>query len=486
MSEPFDFMDDGDMLPDAGKPAPAEQIAASFEYCRPGAGIGYGVNAYSSRGRPAMIQLQKYRNNYSVMDRRDVASTARALADSNWFLRGVLPLRHGSQTDGFTVCTADGSAMPADAYDFHRLMGDVFWEDLRTSNAVALWRKGVQNPSVSILKGEQVEFHSFGGVQVLRFQVSNGFSRSGMTQQVRDAIVQSLGTKMGNAHISGGRVEIVKSLDGVGGDEEWDFAIMPGGESQSLIRPEIESIMDPLDFLELMTIGDWNLGWARKDVVRLIKKGYKGSGTSGSLNGVDISPGQIKSLGDGWSKLNGYANIPANHDVDPSYLTLAPENFDPKQVESAIDKLKMYGGIESAVLLGGFSQQNGAAPTLMRHARVSAWARRARVARFLKEIFSADEFAGVLQQAGGELKCKWSDRTLYSVEELLSMVTKTADGVASTRTRRELLDLDHTRESDRTLAEHAKPEAVTPAFHPTLVASNADTEPGRPATDPGV
>jgi hypothetical protein len=439
----------------------AQLVASMFDWALGGLGGWLAVGIYTSRGRRAMIDKQKFRNNYAAMSLRDLFCVCRRVAKSHWFVRPVLALRHASHTDGFQAVDGEGEAIDPQAYDFSGLVSDIAWEDLRSSNVIAIWKKGgTTTPDIAILKAEQVDYRHVGGLEIIRIQYSNELGRCGLSLDTRNTITERLGQRMADAQLLGKSIEIVKGLD-----EEWDFEVMTGGpRGDGLEQPEIESILDTIDFLDLMGIGDWNIGWFRKDFARLLRKGYKGTSGAGPTAGVDITKPEVKEIGDGLSKMSGNANLVMNHDMDLGYLGVDPKNIDPESIKSAIDRLMMFGGIEGAVLIGGFSQQNGAAPTLMRNARASAFARRKRIARFIAAIFGNAEFKSVLDQANGGIHCEWSDRTLYSVDELLAMATRTADGVASTRTRRERLGLDNDREGKRLKAEHADRTAYAPSF----------------------
>lgn len=431
-----------------------------FDWALGGLGAWLAVGTYTSRGRRAMIDKQKFRNNYAAMSLRDLFCVCRRVAKSHWFVRPVLALRHASHTDGF--CAVDGEGEPIDpkAYDFAGLVSDIAWEDLRSSNVIALWKKGEQTPDIAIIRAEQVDYRCVGGLEIIRIQYPNSLGRCGLSEETRTTITERLGQRMADAQLLGKSIEIVKGLD-----EEWDFEVMTDGpRGEGLEQPEIEGVLNSIDYLDLMDIGDWNIAWYRKDFARILKKGYKGTSGAGPTAGVDITKPEVKAIGDGLSKMSGNSNLVMNHDMDMGYLAVDPKNIDPEAVQTAMDRLKIFGGIEGAVLIGGFSQQNGAAPTLMRNARATAFARRRRIARFLTAIFGNEEFKSVLDAVSGGIHCRWSDRTLYSVDELLAISTRTADGVASTRTRRELLGLDSDREGNRLKAEHADRSAYAPPF----------------------
>ena len=494
--------------PRARKSAPPAQIAASFDYILPRSGGAKQPVWLSPTNGQTMIDVQKGRNNYYKMAGATQAAICRRFVEGNWFLRSVLPMRHASTIDGFDARDKNGVSM-AGQYDFYSLAADILHEELNTSNVVCLWRKGEPLPPVTVLDMEIVEYGSIAGIEriVVTYPKDEAMAKDVKDNPENAADYQDrLGEKVYLAYLKGGKVTFVKDRE----EDEWDFEVMVGGKRRGVFTmPELVSILADLDYLELMGVGDWNLAWFRKDVIRLIKKGYKvTNGQGAGVNGVDITPRDIKQLGEGTAKINGSSTVPANHDTDWSYLTVAPENFDPKQVESVIDRLMQFGGIEAVVLLGSFSQQNGAAPSLMRNARTLAFARRDRIENLLRRIFAADEFrklnwgARATKTQPLPIKFHWSVKSLYSIAELVEMVGGTNDGTASTQTRREWLDLDNEQEAERLKSEHADRTGYAPPFEagqallpamfpdelgakdaaaPPPTATKVKADPGRPA-----
>ncbi len=450
------------------KPAEAK-VAASFEYIPKGGGAKQPVWLSPTNGQ-ALIDVQKGRNNYYKMAGGLQAQICRRFVEGNWFLRSILPMRHSSTIDGFDARDNKGRSMSGQ-YDFYSLVSDILHEDLTTSNVVCLWRKGEPLPTITVLDMEVVEYGSIAGIERIIVTYPKD---AAMAKDVKDNpanaadYIDRLGQAVYDAMLKGAKVTFVKDRE----EDEWDFEVMVGGKRRGVFTmPELVSILADLDYLELMGVGDWNLAWFRKDVIRLIKKGYKvTNGQGAGVNGVDITKKDIKDLGEGSSKINGPSTVPANHDTDWSYLTVDPANFDPKQVQSVIDRLMQFGGIEAVVLLGSFSQQNGAAPSLMRNARTLAFARRGRVENLLRRIFAADEFrklnwgAKATKDKPLPIKFHWSVKSLYSIAELIELVSGTNDGTVSTRTRREWLDLDNETEVARLKAEHADRTGYAPPF----------------------
>lgn len=429
-----------------------------------------------------MIDAQKGRRNYHRMTRREQGALCRRAAGTNWFLRPVLGLRQAATVAGFRAT----AGVNEDYRDWLAdLVDDMVDEDLHTSNVVCLWRKGGDGvPRVEVLDMAQVDYRSCGGVERITISVSKDpVLRSKEAYEMARA---ALGDKMAKACLQGGSATILK-----GHDDEWDFEVSMDGKNRgALVVPEVVSVLDPLDYMELMGVGDWNLGWARKDVIRMIKKGYKVTqGQGAGVNSVDIKEPEIEELGTAWSGINGNVTIPANHDVDPSYLLVDSGVFDPKQVKSAIERLMVFGGLEAVTLFDSFSQQNGVAPSLLRNARERGIARRARMERLLRRVLAADEFQDVVDAPRAEFA--WSMRPFYSVTDLMELVRGTADGVASPQTRREMLDLDDTRESERMREAHARREDYTPPFEARQgMAAGGGGEPGseggRPMSNPEV
>lgn len=416
------------------------RIAASFDYGS--IGVPYGVGYYRSAARPQQVDRQKWRNNYARMSVRDLIATCRRAAEHNWFLRPVLETRAAVHAAGFRMMRArGGDALPN--YDFQSLAEDLIAEDLVSSNLVCLWRKGVKNPVVTVLDAERVELRQVGGLEEIRVSFSQDV-RMRANLDLRKQYESALGKRMVDCMCHGKELSVIKD-----DDDEWNFAVLPGGKRRGCLTvPEVVPVLDDLDMIELAKVGDWNLLWKRKDVIRLWKKGYKvTSGQGAGTESVNITSKQVTEIGDGAAKINGPVDIPANHDVTSEYLLISPDELAPKHLEGAIDRLMMFGGIESVVLLGSFSQQNGAAPSLMRNARARAARSRSRVERMLRMILAEEEFAEMGLAADHAVR--WSRAPLHSVEELRQLVSGTGDGVASPQTRRDWLDLDNEAEGER-------------------------------------
>lgn len=476
--------------------------AADFKWAGGQGGIVRPIwQALSGRGARTMIDFQKGRNNYYNLDVRDQSAMCRRMAERNWFLRPVTQMRHASWCESFDVRNAKGESM-ASQYAFSALMGDIMWERLISTNVVCLWRKGEKLPHVTVLDAEQVEYRSSGGLERIKVQYSQDPDLA-KDRKNEGAMRKLLGDRMYDAMTKGKVLEIIKGVD-----EEWDFEVMIGGKRRGVFCiPEMVPILDCVDYVELLGIGDWNLAWARKDVIRTVKKGYSVThGQGAGINSVDITDGDIKNFGEGFSQVNGNCTIPMNHDVNPGYMLVDASVFDPKIMETAWDKLLTYGGIESVVLFGSFSQQNGAAPSLMRNARTVAFKVREEAQDLMNRILAAKEFSG-LDWGGGESgdsatpvrNYSWGVKSLYSMEEMLSLIKGTDNGISSRATAREMLGLDDKIEGDRLEHEHANRPRYAPPFEsgqallaalfPDL-ASAAKTasapagEPGRPAETP--
>lgn len=452
--------------PRVRKPAVA-RVAASFDYSGPRAGGVRNPIWLDPKGGTTLIDSCKGRNNYYKMTGAVQASICRRMVERNWFLRSVIPRRIETTIAGFDAIDADGVSMKGQ-YDFLSLVNDILWEELTTSNVVCMWRKDEDLPVITTLDMESVVYSSSGGIERITITYAADPVMAKDTANAAD-FKKELGPDMYKAITKGGDVTIIK---GDKGDKFWDFEVLTGGKRRGVFMiPELVPILDVLDFLELMGVGDWNIAWFRKDIIRQWKKGYPvKNGQGAGVNSVDITTKEIKELGEGSAKINGASNVPMNHDLDASYLTTPSDAFDPKQVEAAIDKLLQFGGMEAVVLLGSFSQQNGAAPSLMHLSRITALARRARIEGFLTRIFRADAFISLdwktAPDAQGRVNPRfhWSVKSLYSMAELLEMSKSTNDGTCSTQTRRELLDLDNDQEVVRLKAEHKDRSGYAPPF----------------------
>lgn len=436
------------------------RIAANFDYL--GGNIPYGVGYCRSGGRPQQVDRQKFRNNYARMDIRDLIATARRAAEHNWFLRPVLDVRAGVHSQGFRMIdSASGSDVDLRGYDLQGLVEDLIQEDLVASNMVCLWRKGEDSPPVTVLDSERVRYRQVGGLEEIRISFSADRLMKA-NRALEDQYIKTLGRKMYDCMCSGNEMVIIKDHD-----DDWNFAVLPGGKRRGCLTvPETASVLDDLDMLELAKVGDWNLLWKRKDVMRFWKKGYKvTSGPGAGTESVNITKSQVTEIGEGAKQINGPVDIPMNHDVSAEYLTISPDELEGKHLQGSIDRLMLFGGIEAVVMLGSFSQQNGAAPSLMRNARARASRSRDRVERMLRQILSSEEFASfpMLDQ----IKFRWSQAPLRSVDEIAKMVQTTGGGIASNQTRREWFDLDNEVEGERMLQMRGDWEKYVPVFEPS-------------------
>lgn len=455
------------MKPSAPPQRPADQVLASYPDC----GTIFRPVWLGGYGRLTMVDEQKFRNNYQRCSIKEQMSLCRRVTKYNGLVRPVVRLRAASYGAGFQLLSGKKSAPVVKS--FSPMMRSAMLESLTTSNVVALWRTGQPNPPISILNSEQVYYTSVGGIEKITLSISQDpVVVAEKNPDVIDAYKRNLGEKMYNAYRTGGNVTITSGFDA-----EWDFRVMTDGKWEGKFEvPELIGLLDTIDFLELMGVGDWNLAWFRKDVIRTIKKGYKGTGNNGIANEVNMTDPEKEAIGDGFSKLKGNSNMPMNHDVDPGYLIVPPDPFDPKQIKSAIDRFLAYAGIEGVVQLGSFSQQNGAAPSLMRNHRAAAFDMRERMETFVDSILEADEFKALVSKGG---KCDWSVKSLYSVDEIMAMVSGTADGIASPQTRRGWLDLDDAEESRLMQDAHKRKEDFTPPFEGKQGLLSDQTPPGK-------
>lgn len=433
-------------------------IAASFEYLK--GIINPASLGYVPSKRATLLSAQKFRNNYAAMEFREQAATCRMAAEVNWFLRPVVDLRAAVHAAGFGIVgLQEGSEAPR--YDFAALVDDLIQEDLVTSNLICLWRKGEDMPQVSVLDAERCMYRAAGGVETLHLSLPADALMKGASPELKALYREQLGARMFEAMCNGRGITIIK-----GKDAEWNFAVLAGGKRRGgLTTPQLVSVLDDIDQMELAKVGDWNLLWKRKEVIRFWKKGYAvKSGGGAGIESVNISKAHIKQLGEGAKEINGPSDIPVNHDVETSYLTIGPEQLEAKHLEGIIDRLLHFGGPEAVALFGSFSQQNGAAPSLMRNARVRASVARSRVERMLGMLLTEPEFSSFGIRSAADLRVRWSQRPLHSIDELTKLVKETAGGVASPQTRREMLDLDDAFETERMKSAAGDWEGYVPVF----------------------
>jgi hypothetical protein len=436
----------------AADPANDGLIAASFGFESMGpAGGGFGP------GVPALISRQKFRNNWFRIPQVQQMRACRALAAVNEFVTPILTRRWMCLQGGFRI-----AGERAATRFFKPIVADLLWEHLVMDNCVLLFRRGEPEPVVTTLDCERVVYEVVAGRQRIRLLAGSGHANIGLTNQDRQTLLDSIGKEMYGVFF-GGR-EMILWED----DEEWGFVVSTLGKRGAGFRtPSLVPLLDVVDYLTLMGVGDWNLAWFRKDVIRQIKKGYKVTGGQGAgLDSVNITPNEVQQLGEGFKRVSGNTNIPTNHDVDLGYVLVPPEAFDEAQVAGAVKRLLTWGGIEAVALFGNFSQQNGAAASLMRNAQVEAAYRRSVAVDLVQQLLDQPEFSVLLKKEPDidKLVFCWSNTGLFSVDELKTLSATLGGGVASPQTVRELWGLDDEIESARMRESQADPDAYIPVF----------------------
>lgn len=439
-----------------GEQAGALLLASGFE----------GLCECVSAGLPAgdgqsMIDVQKYRRNFYTLKKAELFRVARVLAERNWFARRVTDLNCALFGSGFSLGKeADGwlrDGAGRMVFPVLRVHDDMLREWFTTSNVVALWRKNPppgKLPYIAVPHGECVELRSAGGVRVLRLR----FKAEPRLPQ--EALAPN-GQRMFEALKTGKPIEIAD------GDEEWDFEVLTSGKSNDgLGLPSITAVMDDLDYIEAVKVGDWNGAWRRRITLLHAKKGY--SITSGSNAGMvrtHAKASQLRAMGDFLKNLQGHANAATNFDQSFEHVVFPAEFFDDGIAGQAYARLIHWSGISGAVLLQSESRISGVSPYLMLLLRAEALEFRRRFGEFLDGILNSGSFLGGLNRAGvPRLVPQWGEQLLHTIDELQTKAEALNRGRASVRTIREAVSLDHEEECRRFREEHFDPDGVIPLF----------------------
>jgi|GEM_PF-3541877 len=448
----------------------------------------------TGRGR-SMVEAQSYRVNFYGLPVDELCRFARVQARRNWFARPVIKKNMEIFGDGFRVVGEgvdewlhnERTGLPR--YPFRRVHDDALREWLTTSNIVAFWKKRKPGqpslPYVEILSTENCRVETVGGVKVLKVFYNH------RRQSVGKTLAGSLGPRLTACLRHGKTLEIVQ-----GTDADFDFAALSDDKDNcGLSVPSITTVQDDLEFIEAVRAGDWTGAWRRRVTIMHVKKGYGiQSGTNAGAVRTHAKRKQLKAISDWLKNLKGHGNAATNFDQEFEHVVFPKDFFGSDIVAGALNRLMIWGGFAAVLLLKSESQISGVSPYLMLQLRADAINFRERFADFLKRIFNSPSFRGDQDEGEGSIpvfEFQWSNRLLYTFEELVKQGEALRKGGASMRTLRERTGLDHEEESKRTKAEASDPGSVIPVFEFQQGLSSAfyttiyPGKTGSPASEPG-
>ena len=194
-----------------------------------------------------------------------------------------------------------------------------------------------------------------------------------------------LGDKLWDAMRRGVKFKIVK------GDPEsgYDFAVMKSGKSTAPFPPSMTGVMDDLDYIEAVRVGDWNGAWARREMIRHTKKGFGvSSGPNAGTTRNNAKYAELQSIVAAMKKIVGKQDLATNFDQLIEWVIFPKDHWTAEMIAEAKSRLFFWAGIFGVLLLKTDSQITGLSAFLMDRMRVEVEEFRHRFASFY-QAFSA-------------------------------------------------------------------------------------------------
>ena len=412
-----------------------------------------------TRGK-TMLDAQKFRVNWYALGRRPLGKIARLVVERNWFAATVHRINKGLYGSGFRFADpAAGQWAAEGSYPFKQIHDDILEEWLVSDAVVAFWRTDAEPgtlPIIEIPDVDEVEYSVVGGVPRIEVTVPRDPKIAGELKPV-------LGARMWDCIFSGKRLVVVK-----GDDSGYDFSVMKAGKIGKPIQaPSITSILDDLDYIEAVRVGDWNGAWSRREIIRHTKKGFGvSSGPNAGTTRNNAKYAEIQSILKAMKNILGKTDVATNFDQEIAWLTFPKEFFAQEMLDAALQRLIFWGGLAAILLLKTDSQITGLSGFLTDRIRVQVEAFREDFSRFLASIFNSPSFKKNFPDAP-DLTPAWSVKPLYTGDALIRLATMASTyAVVSPQTVREMFGVDDAKESARLRDAHARREDFTPPYEP--------------------
>ena len=419
-----------------------------------------GAAIPTSVGR-TMIDAQKFRLNFYALSRKELGAIARLLSERNWFARSVHALRHAVYGAGFSFDSAAAVAWVAGTdYPFQQAHDDLLHEWLVSDNVVALWRTDPEPntlPQIEVPDCESLDYEVIGGVPQINLTLKRV---SGIAEDLKPR----LGERLWDSMRRGVKFKITK------GDPEsgYDFAVMKSGKSTAPFSPpSMTGVMDDLDYIEAVRVGDWNGAWARREMIRQTKKGYGvSSGPNAGTTRNNAKNAELQAIVAAMKKIVGKQELATNFDQLIEWIIFPKDHWTTEMIADAKSRLFFWAGIFGVLLLKTDSQITGLSAFLMDRMRVEVEEFRRRFGGFLTGIFRSASFRKNFPDMPPLVPC-WSVKPLYSAKALNELaVTLSTYAIAAPPTIRALFGYDNETESRLMKASHADRESHTPPFEP--------------------
>jgi hypothetical protein len=432
-----------------------------------GSAGGFNFGEVTSAGIPVtraattMMSAQRFRADYYRLPRKRVGEIARLVTERNWFASRVHETNCAVYGAGFRF-KSKTAAEWLSAYPIQAVHDDCIHEYLVSNAVVALWRSDVPRgtmPFIEVPDMETVDYEIVGGVPQITVKIPR-------QAKLRDDAKRVIGEKMFDAATRTGRLVIRK---GRAADDGFDFAILKRGKSSAPVpAPSMTGVLDDLDFIECVRVGDWNGAYARREIIRLTKKG---SGVSSGPNAGTARNNarykDIQAILAAMKKIAGKADLATNWDQDTQWLVFAKDFFGADIVEAALRRLIFWGGIGAIAMLKTDSQMAGMSALLYDTMRVSVEHFRARFAAFLRAILTAPTFLNG-SSPPDDLEPVWSVKPLYSTDAFVRLTTAmtTNAWLPPQVIREDWFGVDDEEMCDLMKAAHADREGYTPPYEP--------------------
>ncbi len=424
-----------------------------------------------------LADLQAFRTSWANLDVAKQIKVCRNAVQNNWYAGMVHNSRLAVYGHGFRFSTEaareyagmEGAGLeeryeagsPA-AYPWADVVNDILYDYLAVDNVVAMWRKGLDElPHIVVYDAEDVQYSAVGGVKKITLNVERNAAMAVDTEN-RAYYVKQLGERMYDACCRGGELTVVR-----GQDPDWNFDVLTRGKRRAeYVTPSLVAVLDDLDFLEMVKVGDWNGAYTRKDIFRTATKGSgvsSGSNAGRPMN--NATPKNLRDLKGAMEKSSGLTNWAQNWDTKLGFEVFPAEFFGEDLCKDAVKRLVAWGGLHAAMLMDGFSQVSGISPYMARLERPCAQRCRRDVAEFCERIFNDPSF----RRNDLEIKLvpEFNDSVLYNTEELVRLVEhQLSHAVISAETARRIHGVDSKEESSRIRASHDDPLGFTPVHEP--------------------
>lgn len=428
--------------------------------------------ALPMRGRRTVIAALRNRPNWYEVPRMDLDALARLMCERNWFARPVTRARVAVYGAGFRMRDDAAQAWAAaGSYPFARIQRDMIEEWVVSGSIVAWWKRAPGEgvfPVIHVPSSGDVEFDDVGGAG----QVSIRFRR----RKLKEEDKVKYGERLWDAIMRGKRLVITED------DPEFQFSVMREGKSTDpLPVPPITGILDDLDFVEAVRVGDWNGAKARWEVVRHTKKGFNiTSGNNAGSGRGHAKPEELSAIVKQMKAILGKVDMATNFDQEIDWLTFPKDHFHPELLREVKQRLLFWSGAFGILLLQSESQGSGVLSSVVDSMRAEVLGFRAEFRDFLSGIWASGSFRAGIPGAP-ELVPDWSVQPLYSAKGFLEYVNSVAtNAIAAPQTVRGLLGFDNERESELMQEAHENAKAYTPPFEPRQGIASAMTVPDDP------